>query len=185
VEVSLRFATSPKELLSEGAEPFITQLLKGFSLSVRFNVWRRLSDVVIKMVENGEVDTSMLPILGGLAPTFLMRMNGKLDLTVDDHMMTKIQENPLIQPLLMDAHSLIGATSSIGSDEELEEHLKVLALPESIGHLLKVLIEHMGDEMNLTITHPQLGLQVRVIGEGLKLIVKSVAKYLPAKEGSA
>ncbi len=127
----------------------------------------------------------MLPILGGLAPAFLLRMNGNLNLTVDDHMISKITENPLIQPLLMDADSLIGATSSIGSDEELEEHLKNLALPEAIGHLLKVLVEEMGDEIGVSVTHPQLGLQMRVVGEGLKLVVKSIAKYMPSKEGGA
>jgi hypothetical protein len=42
------------------------------------------------MLESGEVDTSLMPILGGLAPTFLMRLNAKLDLTVDDYMMSKI-----------------------------------------------------------------------------------------------
>jgi hypothetical protein len=85
--VSLRLEASPEELLSPGAEPFITQLLTGVSLSVRFNVWKRLSDVLLKMLESGEVDTSLMPILGGLAPTFLMRMSARLDLTVDDHML--------------------------------------------------------------------------------------------------
>ena len=62
----------------------------GIQLQVRFNVWKRLSDVLIKMIENGEVDTSMMPIIGGLAPTFLMRLNAKLDLTADEHMISKI-----------------------------------------------------------------------------------------------
>jgi hypothetical protein len=54
----------------------------------------------------------------------------------------------------MDADSLIGATSSISSDEEFEQHLKNLAMPPAIGHLLAVLAEHMGDELNLSVTHP-------------------------------
>jgi hypothetical protein len=53
----------------------------------------------------------------------------------------------------MDADSLIGATSSV-SDEEFEQHLQNLSLPPAIGHLVGVLVEHMGDELNLSITHP-------------------------------
>lgn len=125
----------------------------------------------------------MLPIFGGLAPAFLLRLTGRLDLTVDDHMMSKLQENPLIAPLLMDAFSLIGATSGVSSDEEFfEEHLPGLDAPEAIVHLLRVLVEHMGDEVALTVTHPQLGLQMRLVGKGMKEVAKSVAKYIPRKE---
>jgi hypothetical protein len=184
VELSVRLAASPEELLSPMGEPLITLLLKGIQVGVRLNVWKRLSDVLIKIIEKGEVDTRMMPLLGGLAPAFLMKLNAKLDLTVDDHMMSKIQENPLIESLLMDADSLIGATSSIGSDEELEEHLKNLKVPPAIGQFLHTLIEHLGDEVNFSVTHPQLGLQARLTAKsGLKLIVKSIAKYLPG--GSA
>lgn len=158
MEISLRLAATPKDLLSEGAEPFISQILKGVSLSVRLNVWRKLGDVMLRIVEAGEIDSSMLPFFGGMAPAFLLRLNAQLSLTVDDHMQSKLQDNPLIQPLLMDAHTLIGATSSVGSDEELEEHLDNLGAPQAISHLLKVLIEHMGDEIGLSVTHPQLGL---------------------------
>ena len=154
VEVSLRLAASPEELLSEGAEPFITQLLKGISLSVRLNVWRKVSDVLLKIVEAGEIDSSMLPIFGGLAPVFLLKLNANLNLTVDDHMINKLGENPLVQPLMMDANTLIGATSNVSGDEELEEHLNNLAAPKAIAHLLQVLIEHMSDEIDLSITHP-------------------------------
>ena len=135
------------------------------------------------MLESGDIDASLMPILGGLAPTFLMRLSAKLDLTVDDHMLSKIQENPLIQPLLMDADSLIGATSAISSDEEFTQHLDRLEMPPAVGHLLAVLCENMGDELNLSVTHPQIGVQARLSAKsGLKLVLKSIAKYIPAKE---
>lgn len=84
---------------------------------------------MLRIVEAGEIDSSMLPFFGGMAPAFLLRLNAQLSLTVDDHMQSKLQDNPLIQPLLMDAHTLIGATSSVGSDEELEDHLDNLGAP--------------------------------------------------------
>lgn len=40
----------------------------------------------------------------------------------------------------------------------------------------------MSDEVNLSITHPQVGLQARLSGEGLGLILRNVIKYLPAEE---
>jgi hypothetical protein len=47
-----------------------------------------------------------------------------------------------------------------------------------VGHLIAALIEHMADEVNVTVTHPQLGLQGRVVGKGLGLVLKNVVKYL-------
>ena len=96
VEIGLRLAASPKDILDEGAEPFLTQLFKGISLSVRLNVWRKLSDVLMRIVEQGELDSSMLPIFGGIAPAFLLRINAALSVTIDDHMMNKLQEHPLL-----------------------------------------------------------------------------------------
>jgi hypothetical protein len=36
--------------------------------------------------------------------------------------------------------------------------MQSLQAPEAISHLLSALIENMSDEVNLTISHPQLGL---------------------------
>ena len=44
-------AASPKDILAEGAEPAIKLLLQGLSLEVRVNVWRKISDVLIKTIE--------------------------------------------------------------------------------------------------------------------------------------
>lgn len=123
----------------------------------------------------------MLPIFGGISPLFMLRLNAKVDLTVDERMISKLQENPLVQPLMMDAYTLISSTSNVSSeeDDELVKHLDGLAIPPAIAHLIKVLIEHMGDQVCLSVTHPQIGMQARIIGEGLNLIVKTVAKYLP------
>lgn len=89
--------------MAEGAEPFITQLLRGVSLDIKLNVWKKIADVLLKVIESGDLDSSLMPIFGGIAPAFLLKLTGQLDLEVDDYMQTKIQENPLIQPLLMEA----------------------------------------------------------------------------------
>lgn len=84
--MTLRFGASPKDLLAEGAEPFITQLLNGISLDLRLNVWKKIADVLLKVIESGDLDQALLPIFGGLAPAFLLRINGQLDIEVDDYM---------------------------------------------------------------------------------------------------
>jgi hypothetical protein len=76
-------------------------LFKGLSLGVRINVWRKISDVLFKLVESGEVDSSLLPFFGGIAPALMLRINGNLNLNVDEEMMTKLGEHPLLAPLMM------------------------------------------------------------------------------------
>jgi hypothetical protein len=177
LELSLRFAASPEEILSEEAEPALNLLFKGISLGVRVNVWRKISDVLFKIVEAGEVDSSMLPYFGGLAPALMLRINGNLNVTVDEFMMTRLAEHPLMAPLMMNPDALISGTSNVSSEEEFQEHLKQLNAEPAVGHLLQALIDSMADEMNVTVTHPQLGLQGRVVGKGLGLLLKNVVKY--------
>jgi hypothetical protein len=64
--------------------------LKGINIEGRLTLWKKLSDVVFKLIESGEIDPSVLPIVGGLSPVFLLKLNGSLDLTIDDYMKEKI-----------------------------------------------------------------------------------------------
>lgn len=72
----MRFATSPEEILAEGAEPFITQFLRGISLDIKLNVWKKIADVLLKVIESGDLDSSLMPIFGGIAPAFLLKLTG-------------------------------------------------------------------------------------------------------------
>jgi len=64
--------------------------LAGISIDIKLNVWKKIADVILKLLETGELPEALLPILGGIAPAFLLRLNGSLDLHVDDHMKAKI-----------------------------------------------------------------------------------------------
>jgi len=86
IEVSLRLAASPKDIFSEDAEPAIKQLLKGISVDVKLNIWRKVSDVLFKVVEAGELDQALLPLFMGIAPAFLLKIRGNLDIDVDESM---------------------------------------------------------------------------------------------------
>jgi hypothetical protein len=175
----LRLGASPKDLLMEGGEPLLMELLKGINVDVKFNVWKKIADVLIKLVESGDIDPALMPIFGGLAPAFLLRINGKLDIEIDDYMKQKITENPLVEPILMDANTLIGATSSITSDEDLEEHLNTLAQNNgAVGLVLRILIKHLGDEIEFSALTPHIGVKGRIHGEGLNLVAKTLAKYM-------
>ena len=78
---------------------------------MKFNIWKKIADVLLKLVESGEIDAALMPIFGALAPAFLLRIHGKVDIEIDDYMKQKIQENPLIEPILMDANTLVSSTS--------------------------------------------------------------------------
>jgi hypothetical protein len=82
----------------------------------------------------------------------------------------------------MDAYSLIGATSTIGSEEEFEEHLSALKVPTAIRNILKTLIESMNDEIDISLVHPNVGAQTRITGEGLNYALKNYIKFVPRKD---
>lgn len=151
-------------------------------LTLRLNVWRRISDALFKIIEAGELEPSLMTIFAGIAPIFLLRMNGTLDLAVDDYMLAKLTEHPIIAPLLMDANNLVGATSNVSSDDQLEEHFESIQTFPPLITLLKALIKHMGDEINLSVTHQHVGVQARITGEGLNDVLKTMCKYMSPGE---
>lgn len=179
-EYNVRLATSPAELLTPGAEPFILQLLKGIQVSVKVNMWKKLADVMMKLVEAGELDSSLLPLLGGIAPAALLKVKGTLDIEVDDHMKNMITTNPLVEPLLMDASTLISSVSGVSDDDEIEAFIdNELRLPPPPKKIIKFLIQHLGDEIDFVVCHPQFGVKGRIDGKGLATGIKNAIKFLP------
>lgn len=178
IEVTLRLAASPRELLSEGSEPLLSLLLKGISLDVKLNVWKKIADVLLKVVENGDLDQALLPIFGGIAPAFLLKVTGSLNIEIDEYMQQKLAENPLLGPAMMDAFTLIMSITSIATDEEFDESLKSSGIPEPLYHLIKLGVDHLGDEIDFSVAHPQLGLKGRLTGDGLGQILYSGCKFI-------
>ena len=87
-----------------------------------------------------------------------------------------MQENPMVEPILMDAATLISATSNVSSDDELEEYL-TNSVPPHIALIARILIKHLGDEINFTALHPHFGIRGRFHGDGLNLLIKNLVKY--------
>jgi hypothetical protein len=179
LEATLRLVASPEELLTAGAEPFISQLLKGVSVDVKFHVWRRIADVILKLVESGDVDPSLYPIFGGIAPVFLLKLNAALNLEVDEYMKEKIQTNPLVEPLLMDASSLINATSGVNSEEDAEyEEFLANSVPPPFASIIRAVNEYLGDEIDFQVVTHNLGVVGKLQGKGLPLLFKNGTKYI-------
>ena len=120
----------------------------------------------------------MYPIFGAIAPAFLLKVNAQLNLEVDDYMKEKIQTNPLVEPLLMDAASLINATSGVSSDEDAEyEEFLNTTVPPPVAAILRILNAHLGDEIDFQAVSHNLGVVGRVHGKGLGLLLKNASKY--------
>ena len=152
VEVSIRLAASPTSILESG-ESALKLLLEGIEFELRLNVWRKISNVLMKVIEQGELDASVLPIFGGLAPAFLLKIKGDLQIEVDENMKETIFANPLIEPLLMDALTLIHAIGGCNSDEaeEYEEHLNT-RVPPPLAAIVRALDGNLGDEITYSVT---------------------------------
>ena len=52
----------------------------------------------------------------------------------------------------MDAFTLIESTSAISGEEEFEE--KMNAIPPVVSKILRIAIEHLGDEIDFSFAHP-------------------------------
>jgi hypothetical protein len=48
------------------------------------NVWKQVADILLKVVETGELDAAFIPIFGGIAPLFLLKITGNLSLELVD-----------------------------------------------------------------------------------------------------
>jgi hypothetical protein len=140
---------------------------------LRINVWRKISDVLLKVIEQGEIDTSVLPLFGGLAPAFLLKIKGDLEIEVDDNMKETIFSNPLVEPLLMDALTLIHAIGGCNSDEaeEYDQHLNTL-VPPPVSAIVRALDGNLGDEITFSVVQPRVGVAGRLAGEDLGLLLR-------------
>jgi len=164
-------------LLSEGAEPLLKQILAGLELEVRVNLWRKISNVLIKVIEQGELDASVLPLFGGLAPAFLLKLRGSLEIDVDENMQETLYSNPLVEPILMDALTLIHALGGCSSDDaaDYEAHLNE-NVPPHLSGVIRILNEHLGDEISFSVVSDRVGVAGRLNGEGLGSVIRHTSK---------
>jgi hypothetical protein len=48
----------------------------------------------------------------------------------------------------------------------------------AVGLVLRILIKHLGDEVEFSALTPHIGVKGRIHGEGLNLVAKTLAKYM-------
>jgi len=169
--LSLRTKASPHDLLKEGGEPLLLEALKGISLEIRLNLWKKLADVLLKLIESGDIDPSLLPILGGVSPLFLLRLNGNIDLTIDEYMTNKITENPLVEPILLDGNTLVQSMFGLDLLNE-EEYLSWVAgnVPAPFDSIAKMLTKYLGNEVEVQVGSDLGGVKINLEGEGINLL---------------
>jgi hypothetical protein len=172
-----KIATSPKELL-ESTEPMLLHILKGFSVDIKIHAWKKISDVIMSLVTSGELDQEIMPFLGGISPLFLLKINGNLNIEIDDHMKSKIMENPLVEPILLDANSLIMSASQVHSDDDddWKEHLGE-HFSEEQQEMINFIVANMGDEIDLSINNSRVGIKARLTADGLAAAYKTAIKF--------
>jgi hypothetical protein len=59
------------------------------SVEVKLNVWRKIAEIITKFLENGgfaNANEMVKMLLSGLSPVLALKLNAKLDVTVDDYM---------------------------------------------------------------------------------------------------
>ena len=178
VDITLRLASSPK-LILEGEEPILNEILKGLQVHMRVNAWKRLSGIITSMLSEGALPENLMPILGGVSPAFMLKVNGKLEIDIDDEMKEGLMTNPLLEPFMMPGSILVNSASKVHSDEEEEfkEHFEQ-SVPPPIQPIATFMMQHIGDELNVFVGQDLLGLQGRVTAEGMGSLVKTVLKFI-------
>jgi hypothetical protein len=152
-------------------------LIKGISVDVRLHVWRKVADVLSKLAENEEL-ASMMPTLIGISPALLMKIKGEIDIDLDEQMQEKLFTNPIIEPFMMNAHTLISSITSISDDEEYKTHLAESRISPQVAELIQVLNDKLGDDIQFSISQGQVAVVGRIAGEGLGLALKNVTKFV-------
>ncbi len=95
-------------MLDEKAKDHILKnLMKGFSIDVKFNIWKKLANVFKEAGKDDEYFGSMGKALIGMSPFAMLKFNGNLNIEINEKMQEKIYSNPLLQPMMVSAHSLI------------------------------------------------------------------------------
>lgn len=67
--------------------------------------------------------------------------------------------------------------SEVSSEDEFDEFLNT-QVPPHIAAIIKIGLEYLGDEIDFSFVHPQLGLRGRITGEGLSLVLRNAAKFI-------
>lgn len=119
-----------------------------------------------------------MPTLIGISPAMLLKIKGEIDIEIDEQMQEKIFVNPLIEPFMMNAATLINSITSISDDEEYKQHLTEKGLPPHIIELIETLNENIGDEIQYSFSQGQIAVVGRIAGEGLGIALKTATKFI-------
>ena len=81
---------------------------------------------------------------------------------------------------MIDANTLVASTSSVSSDDEYDDFVQN-ALPPFVSPFVALLSKHLGDDLRVSVADPYFGATLRLQGEGLVQILRTVVKYAPSE----
>jgi hypothetical protein len=64
-------------------------------------MFRKISELLFKILELGVIDCTEVLLVRSIATALILRVNGNLNFTLDQHMLEKLSEHPVMAPLLM------------------------------------------------------------------------------------
>jgi len=107
----------------------------------------------------------------------MLKANAHLSLEVDEDMKNAISTNPLVEPVLMDANTLVQSASQVHSEdaEEFKQHVAEAFGP--LAPIVNFLSNNLGDDVTLSVSGTRVGLKARVNADGLATLVKTIAKF--------
>lgn len=78
----------------------------------------------------------------------------------------------------MNAATLIQSISSISDEDEYKEHLASKKLPSPLVDIIHMLNDHLGDDIQFSVSQSKVAIAGRISGDGLALILKNGTKFL-------
>jgi hypothetical protein len=119
--LSMKLGTSPESLLSPDADTIINEVLKGAEISFELSLWKKLGAVFDVIAQQDGIPQKLTMLMMGLSPAILLKINANLEIDVDSEMKQKLEDNPMLEPIRLNAHTLLSSMAQCQSEEELDE----------------------------------------------------------------
>lgn len=161
VKLSYQFATNAniEEAFEEEAESLPLQLAKGVRAEMKWTAFKEFGKLMSNMVL--EDDRVLTLGLMGVAPKLLFKINGNLDIELEEEDLKALLETPMAQIANVNLNQLVSSVSSIGEFSHVAYYNEELKLDEddeeieSVEEILDALTKTNEEDANSFMDHPK------------------------------